>query len=234
MRKLDLKEVENQIVEGIKNFSGSKDLFIGISGGIDSAVTAYLCVKALGKRRVFGILMPYGQQKDIADSLNIVHRLDIKYFQKDIRPIVDQYKITNNRYAIANIMSRVRMTILYAYANSKNGLVVGTTNKSEFEIGYFTKFGDGGCDFEPIMNLYKTEIFQLANQLGIPKNIIDKQPSAGLMPDQTDEGDIGFSYADLDNYLQGGHVSSDIEVKIKQRMDSAKHKQQLPFSIPIN
>lgn len=234
MRKLDLSSVETKIIKGIKDYVGDKNVFIGISGGIDSAVTASLCVKALGRKKVFGILMPYGRQKDIGDSITVVNQLGIKYFKKDIKPIVDQYKITDNRFVNANIMSRVRMTILYAYANHKNGLVVGTTNKSEMAVGYFTKFGDGACDLEPIAALYKTEVFQLAKNLKINQNIITKKPTAGLIDNQTDEDDFGFTYSDLDIFLQGDRLNSEIESKIKTLIDNSEHKRHLPPTISID
>jgi len=233
MRNLDFEAVENKIILKIRSFVGTKNVFIGISGGVDSAVVAFLCVKALGKKRVFGVLMPYGRQKDIFDSVAVVNRLNIKYFQKDIKPIVDQYKVAENKFVIANIMSRVRMTVLYAYANHKNGLVVGTTNKSEFEIGYFTKFGDGGCDFEPIINLYKAEIFELAKFLNVPKDIIDKKPTAGLWENQTDENELGFNYGNLDNFLQGKKQTPEIEARIKELISSSEHKRHLPHTISI-
>ncbi|MFA6184945.1 MAG: NAD+ synthase [Candidatus Shapirobacteria bacterium] len=234
MRNLDLKEIENKIIQGIRSYVGTKNVFIGISGGVDSAVTAFLCVKALGRKRVFGVLMPYGRQKDISDSIAVVNQLNIKYFQKDIKSIVDQYKIADNKFTIANIMARVRMTILYAYTNNKNGLVVGTTNKSEMAVGYFTKFGDGGCDFEPIANLYKTEIFKIAKLLNVPKNIITKEPTAGLWDNQTDEKELGFTYVDLDNFLQGVHVNSEVESKIKELIEISEHKRCLPPTVLID
>jgi NAD+ synthase len=233
MRTLDLDKVEKKLINGIKKFVGSKKVFIGISGGVDSALTAFLCVKALGSKNVFAILMPYGQQIDIDDSLAVVNQLDIKYFQKDIKAIVDQYNITDDNFVIANIMARVRMTTLYAYSNYKNALVLGTTNKSEMALGYFTKFGDGACDFEPIADLYKTEIFQMAKFLNVPKSIITKKPTAGLIDNQSDEDDFGFTYADLDKFLEGESLDSKTESKIKNLISISEHKRHLPPIISI-
>ncbi len=229
----DIEIFEQKIIDGIKKYVGKKNVFIGISGGIDSALVAFLCVKALGNKRVFGLLMPYGRQTDILDSFIVVKQLNIKYFQKDIKPIVDQYKISPNKYVLANLMSRTRMAVLYAYANHKDGLVVGTTNKSEMAIGYFTKFGDGGCDLEPISELYKAEVYEMSKNLNVPKSVIDKKPTAGLWIGQTDEGEFGFSYDQLDKFLQGGHINSEIEVKIQNLIKNSEHKRKLPPIISI-
>ena len=126
------------------------------------------------------------------------------------------------------------MTILYAHSNHKDGLVAGTTNKSEMAVGYFTKFGDGGCDFEPIADLYKTEIFQLAKQLNVPQDVITKKHSAGLWNDQFDEDELGFTYNDLDRFLQGDQVSSEVQLDIKKIISLSEHKRHLPPTISID
>jgi NAD+ synthase len=126
------------------------------------------------------------------------------------------------------------MTILYSYSNHQNGLVIGTTNKSEMEVGYFTKYGDGGVDFEPIAGLYKTEIIEMAKRLNVPQSIISKKPTAGLWDDQTDEDEFGFTYVDLDNFLQGGKLDPEVESKIKEIIKISEHKRHLPPSISID
>jgi NAD+ synthase len=188
----------------------------------------------LGCKKVFGVLMPYGRQSDIDDSISVVNQLNIQFFQKDIKPIVDQYKITDSKFVQANIMSRTRMIVLYSYSNHQNGLVIGTTNKSEMEVGYFTKYGDGGVDFEPIAGLYKTEVFQIAKLLIVPQNIITKKPTAGLWDDQTDEDEFGFTYSDLDKFLQGERLDSKIESTIKKIIKLSEHKRHLPPTISID
>lgn len=233
LRHLDYHLIYPIIKKGIKDYVGTKIAVVGISGGIDSALTATLCVQALGQENVLGILLPCGSQSDIKDSLNLVKQLGIKHEVVDIEPIVSQYKMFSNSLVLANIMSRTRMTVLYAFANLNNGLVVGTTNKSEMAIGYFTKHGDGGVDFEPIAELYKTEVWELSKILGVPLEIITKTPTAGLWAGQTDEQEMGFSYRELDNYLQGEEVGDDVKEQIEQLIKTSEHKRHLPPTIKV-
>lgn len=228
MRLLNYKNVVNNITKNLSTAVGDKKVFIGISGGIDSAVTAALCTLAFGKDKVFGVLMPYGEQSDVQDSRDLVNFLGIKSFEVDIKAIVDSFNSFDKKLVKANLMARTRMIVLYSYANLHYGLVMGTSNKSELMTGYFTKHGDGACDIEVIANLYKTEIFDLAKYLKIPKNFINKKPSAGLWLGQTDEGEMGFTYADLDKFLQGGSIDSKIENKINNLIKNSEHKRNLP------
>lgn len=233
MRHLNYQKIESTIISSLQKYIGDKKVFIGISGGIDSAVTASLCVKALGSDKVFGLLMPFGRQLDIKDSLLMVKKLKIKSFKVNIKAIVNQFKNFDNKFVLANIMARVRMILLYSYANAQNALVIGTTNKSELSLGYFTKYGDGACDLEPIADLFKTEIFELAKYLQIPRTIIDKKPTAGLWENQSDESEFGFTYADLDKYLQGQILDPETELKIKNLIKNSEHKRHLPPIISI-
>jgi NAD+ synthase len=235
MRLLNYKSVVDSILDDLQAVVGhNKKVFIGISGGIDSALTAALCARAFDRDKVFGILMPYGQQTDIQDSRDIVKLLGIKSFEVDIKPMVDSFNNFDNKLVKANLMARTRMAVIYSYANLHEGLVMGTTNKSELMTGYFTKFGDGACDIEVIADLYKTEVFQLAKYLEIPKNFIDKKPSAGLWDGQSDEGEMGFTYIELDKFLQGEHVDSDTENKINNLFKNSEHKRNLPPIISID
>lgn len=226
-----------KIIKGIKNFYQNNNFqkaIIGLSGGIDSSVTAALLVKSIGKENVLGAYLPCGNQNDLTDVKALCKLLKIKFLVIDISPaFITINKVLNNHDKLvkANIASRLRMVHLYALANQNKGFVCGTTNKAEYQLGYFTKFGDGACDFEPLLNLYKSEIYQLAKELNIPKSIMDKVPSAGLWPNQTDEGDMGVTYDEIEKYFKNQKIADKSKKIIEKFIKNSAHKRELPFAI---
>lgn len=208
-----LKEGTEQIVEKFLAEKlrkvGAKGFVLGVSGGIDSAVSLRLCARAVGPRKVLGLLMPEKEspKQDLEDAKELCEVEGVPHKVIDITGPIEAFVEALDRKpdkkSLANIKARCRMIVLYHFANKEQRLVVGTSNKSELLVGYFTKFGDGGADLEPIGDLYKTEVRQLARELGIPKKIVEKVPSAGLWDGQTDEGEMGISYDRLDAILFG-------------------------------
>lgn len=245
-----------RICEFIKEYvteSKTKGIVIGLSGGLDSAVVTALAVKALGPERVYCYYLPYGtKKKDLAQTHAklICKNLNLTLIEEDIKTAVDTVcsaqivSSQSNQLSIGNIKSRLRMIMLYHIAQMKCSLVFGTTNRSEWNVGYFTKFGDGGCDFEPIIHIYKTEIFELAKHLGIPDEIINKQPSAELWEGQTDEKELGITYKKLDrvlmmfggehgvffsiNNIESYEITMDDIKHVARLVDNSKHKRRLP------
>jgi NAD+ synthase len=212
----------------LKEYLGGKKAIIGISGGIDSSVVATLCARAIGKENVIGILMPFGNQCT-DDAKLLVDYLGIENREINIEEIIGKFDYFKfDPLCLGNIKARVRMIILYSFANRLNGMVVGTSNKTENDIGYFTKYGDGGCDIEPIADIYKTEIFKLAEVLGIPKKIIEKEPSAELYDGQTDEREIGASYKEIDEVLKKEIVEGGSYNLVHKRIKASEHKRKMP------
>ncbi len=189
--------------------TGAKGYVLGVSGGIDSAVVLRLAVEAVGSGRVLALLMPEedSPREDLADAEDLCRAEGVRYEVIDISAAVKAFgkavKGGADRNALANVKARCRMILLYHYASVEGRLVLGTSNKSELLVGYFTKHGDGGADLEPIGDVYKTEVRQLARVLGVPEKIIAKAPSAGLWKGQTDEGELGITYDRLDAILMG-------------------------------
>jgi NAD+ synthase len=212
-KKVDMN-IDTELVEKLlTGFIGScfektgvKKAVVGLSGGLDSSVTAALCVKALGKEKVFGVIMPYktSAKESRIDAEELAAHLDITFELADITPVTDEY-FKNHPDADdtrrGNMMARQRMTVLYDISARENGLVVGTSNKSELLLGYGTIFGDLACAINPVGDIYKTQLRQLAKSLGIPEKILKKKPSADLVTGQTDEGDLGYSYEKVDPLL---------------------------------
>ncbi|MER3524691.1 MAG: NAD(+) synthetase [Ignavibacteria bacterium] len=186
--------------------AGFRKGLIGLSGGVDSAVAAFLAVKALGVENVLGVLMPYrtSNPASVADADLVARELGMRTELIDITPMVDAYlQCTNDidRVRAGNIMARQRMIVLYDLSSRERALVIGTSNKSEIFLGYGTLFGDLACALNPLGDLYKTQVWQLARALGVPDRLIEKKPSADLWEGQTDEGEFGFTYADVDRLL---------------------------------
>ncbi|MFQ6091139.1 MAG: NAD+ synthase [bacterium] len=206
---IDVKKVRKALLSFIsREFERSpfEKAILGISGGIDSAVVAYLVSEALDNQTVIGLLMPYRTQpKDVVeDALEVINNLSIQSIIVDISPMIDSFlsaHFDEDRRRIGSKMARERMSLLYYYADLFNAMVFGTGNRSEALLGYFSKHGDVGCDIMPLNDLYKTDVVRLALELGVPRKIIDKKPSAGFWPEQTDEAELGFSYQDGDEIL---------------------------------
>ena len=224
----------NKIIKAIQKFykdNNFKKAIIGVSGGIDSAVVCALLVKALGKEKVIAAYLPNLEKTDYADVKALTKQFKLNLYEKDISQAVnDIAKYFKNKLTIGNITSRIRMVNLYAYANEFNGFVCGTTNLCEYEIGYFTKFGDGACDFEPIMHLYKSQVYELAQELKIPENIIDKAPSATLWAGQTDEKEMGVTYDEIEKYLKKEKISKESKLIIEKLVKNSYHKRHLPIT----
>ena len=196
--------------------SGNNGVVLGLSGGLDSAVVLALAVKALGPENVHAVLMPYDDSpsEDMSHARDYARHTGVKMEEVVIGDIVDavtQNSIGGGGMAEANVHARIRMVLLYYMANSHSLLVMGTSNKTELMIGYFTKYGDGGADLCPIGDLYKTQVRKMAVELGVPEAIINKKPSAGLPGVAGDEEEIGYMYPDIDKMLYGMELGWDDE-----------------------
>lgn len=226
----DAKKVKNDCVNWIKEFFEENgkgcNAVIGISGGKDSSVAAALCVEALGKERVIGVLMPCGEQHDIDMAELLVKHLDIKYYVINVLEAVEGVKnslpFDATAQTLTNIAPRVRMTTLYAVAQSHNGRVVNTCNLSEDWVGYSTRYGDAAGDFSPMCNLTVQEVKAIGRELNLPDVLVDKVPIDGLCG-KTDEDNLGFTYAVLDRYIRTGEIE---DQNIKEIIDR-KHKMNL-------
>ena len=236
--------IQNKLKQKIIE-TNSKGVIFGLSGGIDSAVIAYLCNNSI-KEKTLAIIMPDSKvspESETSDAIKIVDELGLNYKLLDINSIHKEFNMVlePEDRALGNLRARIRMNVLYYYANLKNLLVLGSSDKSEFNIGYFTKFGDGAADVLPIVSLYKTQVREMAKKLGIDENIISKKSSPHLWPNHDAEHEIGAEYEQIDiilycmlekklsieNTISESEISENVVRKIFQLYDDNMHKRVL-------
>jgi len=226
----------------VANASG-KGVVFGLSGGVDSSVVAVLCKRACPESSL-GVIMPcHSSETDREHAELVAKKFQIPFavvvldsvFDALVKafPFLRENDESVARLALANMKPRLRMVTLYYFANRLGYLVVGSSNRSELSVGYFTKYGDGGVDIMPLGNLVKSQVRDLAKYLGIPQVIIDKPPSAGLWEGQTDEGEMGVTYHQLDRYLISGQAEGEIKDKIDSMIAKSAHKRSLPLLPPF-
>lgn len=250
--ELDSQKTTEIICKFIKSKleeSKSEGIVIGLSGGLDSSTVAYICAKVVKNDKIIGLVLPSKttSNEDVEDAINVAEDLKIKYKVISIDELIKSFpqicpECSKSDIANGNLKARIRMMLLYYHSNSMNRMVVGTGNRTELLVGYFTKYGDGGVDMLPIGDLYKTDVRQIAEYLGVPKNIIEKAPTAGLWTGQTDEDELGIKYESLDKILylmmdenKGADeiskilkISFEEVLRIKNMIESSKHKLSSP------
>lgn len=252
---IDYGRAADEIVRFIRDIVGGKNVVIGLSGGLDSSVTAVLLVKALGSEKVYGLIMPtyFTPQEDVEDAKWLAEYLKIDYKIISIDKIVNSFADSvglnheDERYRMpfANLRARIRMSLLYFYSNLMDGLVAGTGDKSEILIGYYTKYGDGGVDFLPIAHLYKTQVRELGSYLGLPRHIYAKPSAPRLYPGHTALSELPVDYGKLDILLhnifdkglgleesaKNAGLPIDIAVWVCRRYHATEHKRRMPPSL---
>lgn len=249
-------ELASEFISKHISLSGVKGAVVAVSGGIDSSVTLALAVRSLGSGRVRAVTMPEGDvtlREDITDVMRLTRMLNATCDSIEITPALNAFKSMLPLYdpsdliSNGNIKARVRMTLAYHYANTLRSLVIGSSNKTEWLTGYFTKYGDGASDLMPIADLFKTQVRQLAKHLGVPNRIIEKAPSARLWPGQSTEGELGIKFEILDLVLHGLEQGMDVHtianelsieastvIRVQQRVKDNEHKRRLPLILRLS
>lgn len=235
-----MEHLAQKLVDWIKeqvSEAGCEGVVLGLSGGLDSSVVAVLCQRAF-PNNTLAVLMPcYSDQTDLDDAQLVAQKHAITTVTVPLDSVFDsllkalpngEYDPSTRKLAEANLKPRLRMATLYYFANRLRYLVVGTGNRSEGAVGYCTKYGDSGVDILPLGNLLKSQVRELANHLDIPSRIIEKVPSAGLWEGQTDEGEMGLSYEELDRYLASGQATEEVRRRVDALARSAAHKKAPP------
>lgn len=252
-----------ETVDRIKRFlvahrerAGASVFIVGMSGGLDSSVTAALCALAVGGRRVIGISLPEKEtrnERNLQDAEQVARKFRVQFKIIDITRLIDaaaecipRLERRRGDLTYANVKARLRALILYYCANKNNGLVVGTGDKSEIMLGYFTKFGDGACDIQPLADMYKTSVRDLASHLGIPKGVYSKPPSPELWPGHTAEAELGLGYDKLDMVLWGLErwmdpkdiaentgLSPSLVRHVRERWIGSEHKRRPPLALKL-
>ncbi len=238
---MQAQEEITKIIDLMKDQIRDRTPVLGVSGGIDSSLTLMLLTKAYPPEKIRAYFLPDGNtpESDYGDVEELARASGVKINTINIQPMVDAFRKTlqvEQKEALGNIKSRVRMVTLYYYANTCRGMVVGTTNRSEYIVGYYTKFGDGACDIEPIMHLLKRQVRELSAELNVPGRIIEKEPSAGLWESQTDESELGMSYDELDSIIVDifDHESQSSDPRyerVRELYRNSSHKRRGPRSV---
>lgn len=218
--------------------AGVSGVVLGLSGGLDSAVVAGLAARALGPENVLGVIMPaHSLPEDAADARLVAETFGIEHQTTDLASVFDAFLALlpdGPQLARANIKPRLRMIVLYYMANTLGRAVLGTGNRSEMMVGYSTKYGDSGVDLMPLGGVYKRQVYEIAREIGVPQRIIDRPPSAGLWAGQTDEIEMGVTYADLDRILEAmaegseSGVAPDVVALVEGMVRNSEHKRRLP------
>ncbi len=245
-----LKRITSFIQEKVAE-AGAQGVVVGLSGGVDSTLTTYLAVRALGRNRVHALILPDARvtpKRDVDDAIRVAEELGVEYHVVNIDEIYDAFSSalpffsTDKVVANGNLRARIRMAILYYYANAFNALVCGTGDRSEILLGYFTKYGDGGVDILPIGDLYKTQVREMARRLGVPENIAEKPSSPRLWAGQLAEEELGASYLEIDNVLYryvdlawpSERIAEDTGIPLEKvkaiirRVHANEHKRMMP------